>query len=263
MAGIPSPMFWARPVVWKLIPIDGQNNSATIKGQFIPEDYTEHLATVWNDLEIPTRIEPLMQWAHGEAETTSFTTRLWAETMLDNVGDQIDAIRAAVIPLQAYGRPPLYWFQWGKLGYKVLVMSVGGIRFTELWPDGRVKGVQFQITLRRWNDTLTIKELDPTAPVTKSLHKPIVQYDTYESLAGRYYGDPMIGVLLRQESLVAFPKPGSMVALADLTLYQNRLIEPVAYALGNSAAAKAARAQFRARYANAAGVPWHLARAMG
>lgn len=250
-------VLWPVPVKWALVRVDEPAAGLTIEGQFRAEDYTESVSTTWEDMAIPQRREPVLQWLHGDAEEATFTTKLWAETAIDEVDSKVRLIKGAVAPDPTLHRPPLWRFQMGpNFDFDCVVRGVGRVQYTELWSDGRVKGVTFELTLRKVFDLLSLAPLDPSQLPRKSLHKPVVRGGTYESIAGMFYGDPRVGILIRHESTEAFPPPGRFVALPEREYYRRRPIAPQAYALGNRAAPLAARRELAARYEYGTELPW-------
>jgi len=230
-----------KPPLWSLVCLEGVFEDQEIKGQFPPEAFTENVSTSWSDLAIAKRREPILQWSRGEAETASFSAKLWAERLSDDILSQVTMIRATVEPDADLGRPPLWRFAWGPIEFDCVVVEVGGIVYDGLWSDGRIKGVTFALRLRKVVDKLSLEPIDPAAPVHDSLYSPVVAGETFESMAGRQYGEPMIGVLLRQRSKVAFPRPGEIVRLPEAGRFAGKPYKPLAYALGDSPAAVAVR----------------------
>lgn len=252
LTGFISSLFAAR--YWTLTRVDPPVGK-DFKGQFRPEDYTEDFSTEWAELPIPGRDEPAVQWSGGGAQTITFRATFYAETLLDSIESKITQLKRAIAKDDKLGRPPMFIFTWGKKSELVFLRSIGGIRYSELWLDGRVRKAEFSLLMRIVNDVLTIVETDPTKPPHKSRHKPVIAGSTFESVAAREYGDPKLGILLRQESLVAFPKPGETYALPSTSYFARRAVEPVSYSLGSSDEALAAIANVYEARSNATDKP--------
>lgn len=226
--------------MWTLTRVDPPRGEK-ITGQFVAEEFTESLSTSWVSLPIPRRVFPHEQWVRGEVETATFIARLWAEKGTDDISKGIKKLKATVAPDAKLGRPPIYRFAWGQIEFDCVVTSLGGITYEQLWADGRVKGVSFPISLRKIGDPLSLAPTDPSKPPHLSRYKPIVDGDTYESIAALHYGQPGLGVFLRQDGASAFPAPPTVVRLPSAGHYRRRRMEPRAYALGDDPPAKAAR----------------------
>ena len=225
---------------WTLTRVDAPRGDK-ITGQFVAQEFSEEISTTWVSLPIPRRVYPHEQWVRGEAETATFIARLWAEKFTNDVLKDVNKIKATIAPDTKLGRPPIWRFAWGQIEFDCVVTSLGGVRYDELWADGRIKGVSFPLTLRKIGDPLSLSPTDPSKPPHLSRYKPVVEGDTFESLAAGQYGQGMLGVFLRQDSLVAFPRPPAIVRLPDAKHYRRRPLEPKSFALGGDPLAVAAR----------------------
>jgi hypothetical protein len=226
---------------WMLVRLDLPTIGDTIQGQFQAEDYTEEVSTVWADVPIPKRTAPHIQWVRGDAEIASLRVTLWAETLGRSIDGDIQALKDARKRDDFLARPPQFQFVWGLITFPCVVMSVGGIRYNDLWADGRVRGATLELTLRRLEDPLPLSPTDPSAPSPSTRYKPALQGDTYESLALREYDDPNLGVFVRQDSLLAFPGAGAVVAMMPARSFLRRARAPLAHSLGASDEATAVR----------------------
>lgn len=168
------------------------------------------------------------------------------EAYVEDILPVIAQLKTSILPDPLLGRPPRYLFTWGPgIRYEVVVETIGDVRYGELWTDGRFKQVTFSIALRRiWSDEeLPGSPTDPSKPPHLSLSKPIVDGDTYESLAFRHYSSALLGVPLRQDATLAFPAAGQRVKLPNASNYTRRRLEPKAYSLSQAEAAKDRRRQ--------------------
>ena len=226
---------------WMLVRLDLPLIGDTIQGQFQAEDYNEEVSTVWATVPIPKRSSPHIQWVRGDEETATFRVTLWAETLGRSIDSEIQKLKDARKRDDYLGRPPQFQFVWGTITYTCVVLSVGGVRYTDLWADGRVRGATLELTLHRLEDPLPLSPTDPSAPLPSTRYRPALQGDTYESLALREYDDPLPGIFVRQDNLIAFPRPGDVVPMPPRRSFLRRARLPQAYSLGNDEPAKAAR----------------------
>jgi len=241
---------------WMLVRTDLPLIGDTIQGQFQAEEYTEEVSTNWADIPIPKRTAPNIQWVRGEAEVGSFRATLWAETLGRSIDSDISKLKAATKRDDTLARPPQFQFVWGGITFPCVVLSVGGIRYNDLWADGRVRGATLEITLRRLEDPLPLSPTDPSAPVPSTRYRPALHGDTYESLARREYDNPNLGVFVRQDNLIAFPGPGDIVPMPAVRNFIRRARVPQAYSLGNDDPATAARQALFDEYAAPVTVPF-------
>jgi len=217
----------ALPPRWRLVRADPPGKGQSIVGQFHAEEYVENVSTEWAEVSIPTRSEPVLQWAKGNADTAAFRATLYAETAIDDIDAEIRALKAACRRDEKLARPPVFLFVYGAIEFTVVVTSVGGIRYDELWADGRARRVTFDLALRAIRSPYTLTGTDPTARPHLSRYKPFVAGDTYESLALREYGDPIYGVWLRQDAMAAFPGAGAIARLPAKPYFDRRTLAPV------------------------------------
>ena len=247
---------------WSLVRIDPPEEQP-LTGQFHPEQLTEDTSTQFAISTVPMSTVPYVQWTGANIRRLTFSARMWNQRTpggaLDSLGvklpenpiikgyydvsKEIKRLRNAMKPDPGLNRPARFRFVYGDISMDVFIASLGGIRYTEVWPDGRVKGVTFELELIEAPNPASPKVTDPSILPHDSRHKPVVLGDTYESLAKRQYSNPLIGVLLRQRNKKAFVTSGDIVRLPDKERFRNAELEPQSYALSDSEAAVRARAQ--------------------
>jgi len=245
---------------WSLTRID-EPAGDTIVGQFRPEDLTESASAKYATTNVPMSTKPYVQWVGGNLRSFSFKAQFWNKRTLGGALDALGVeipdnpiisgpydvektltqLRKAMAPDPGLQRPPRWRFEYGNITADVVIGSLGGIRYTEVWPDGRVKGASLQIELIETPTPTLPKVTDLSIPLHMSRHKPVVRGDTYESLARVEYGSPLYGVLLRQENVKAFPVSGDTVRLPDRAFFRGSSLEPVSYALSSAPSAEATR----------------------
>jgi hypothetical protein len=197
--------------LWVLTDLDRGDD---IVGQFIPQDVTKTVNARIDAGESVNRDYPILQWISGEVEEVSFRARLWATDSTDmTVEERLFRIETLVRRNSDLKRPPICSFSWGVLGtlqMDCLVRSIGGVTYDEVRDDGTLRGASLQITLLRYEApewTVT----DPSVPEKFTRIRRAKRGDTYESIALDEYGNPLLGVLLRQNN----PRTPGM-RLADL-----------------------------------------------
>ena len=183
-----------------------------------------------------------MQWAGGKLETWTFQTRLFSEHRVDrSAAEKLDAIEYLLERQPKMGRPPLVTFYWGialRHGLTCMIDSIGET-FDEIKSDGTLRGVVLDITLKK--HTPYKFEQSPTTRERTPLHE-VKHGETYEMIAYRKYGDPLLGVLLRQENprfpltknapkKVADLQPGEMVKIFSASDMNREKIRPQSHIL--------------------------------
>jgi len=247
-------------VEWSLTRIDDPEGDV-IKGQFRPEDLTENASVSYATSNVPMSTAPYIQWTGGNLRTFKFRAQFWNKRTLGGAMDalgidvpdnpiitgpydvekELKRLRQAMQPDKNLRRPPRWRFEYGNISADVVINSLGGIRYSEVWPDGRIKGANLEVELIEVPTPTLPKTTDLSIPPHMSRHRPVVQGDTSESLARTEYGSPLYGILLRQENTKAFPTAGDTVRLPERSFFRGATLEPASYALSSTDAAEAAR----------------------
>ena len=189
------------PKLWVIV--DLEKNEAII-GQFAPQNVQKRLGGVIAEEPTVGRQNPIVQWIHGLTEQITFEARFWAHDLLDfTVEERLQRLQELVKRQddQPKGRPPICSFAWGQdpslFMEKCLVKDIGGITVDEIRGDGTMRGATLQITLIRYEE-VTLEPTDPSVSERNTRIRRAKKGDTYESIALDEYGDPELGILLRQ-----------------------------------------------------------------
>jgi hypothetical protein len=196
--------------LWLIVDLDRKED---IVGQFIPQSVSK---TVAADIAVGKSVNrdyPILQWISGELEEISFQAKLWATDSTDSVEERLLRLENLVRRNSDLKRPPVCCFAWGgleTLQMDCLVKSIGGVTYDEIRDDGTFRGATLSITLMRYEE-VQWKVTDPSVPEKFTRIRRAKRGDTYEALAQDEYGNPLLGVLLRQLN----PRTPGML-LADL-----------------------------------------------
>jgi hypothetical protein len=267
-----------RAKLWTLKNLD--NPRQVRSGQYTPQDYTENAGAKIPEVSTVNNQEPFPQWVGGEGETVSFTARIFrADPEHRSIRKDIEALKKATRKDPKLFRAPLFRFTWGaEIAFDCFVASVGGIRYDEVASDGRLKGAQFSVVLRRVENipkSGLSKLNDPTGlsrglkvlndqigegvdsfidVFGGSLHKKgktvkAKEGDTFESIAATEYGDALVGDILRRaQPDKANLQPGDEVVLVDDTEIFQIKVTPQAVSLEDTETSRTVRElKFEAR----------------
>lgn len=197
--------------LWILMDLDRKED---IVGQFIPQSVSKSVSADIAVGKSVNRDYPILQWISGELEEISFQAKLWATDSTDlTVEERLARLETLVRRNSDLKRPPVCSFAWGSLAtlqMDCLVKSIGGVSYDEVRDDGSFRGATLSITLMRFEE-VQWKVTDPSVPEKFTRIRRAKRGDTYESLAQDEYGNPLLGVLLRQLN----PRVPGML-LADL-----------------------------------------------
>lgn len=178
------------------------NMGDRIYGQFTPQDLSHNLGANIAESGGFSRTHPLVQWVGGNAETLTFQARLFSEHANDSTAaDKFKVLQLLCQSLQPMNRPPITVFFWGNAfpgGVPCLVESLGGVKYDEIRSDGSIRGLTLSITLKKTVPFLVTRVVESSMERTP-LHT-VREGETYEMIAKRKYGDPMLGVILRREN---------------------------------------------------------------
>lgn len=219
--------------VWHLLIEENVNHpdlsiGSRITGQFTAQGFSHDLGSVLAEAGGFSRTNPLLQWVGGQIESLSFQARLFSEHANDQTArDKLEQLKLLRKPHQPLKRPPITRFFWGTAipnGMSCYVESLGGIQYDEIRPDGSIRGLSLNITLKRFTDfqvERTAVEITERTP-----YHVVRESESYEMIAYRYYGDPLLGVPLRQQN-PRFPMTLSAPKLlADLQVSESVKILP-------------------------------------
>jgi hypothetical protein len=194
-------------VVWHLLLMEDVADAELsvgdiIQGQYQPQNVNHTLGSTIAEAGGFSRANPLIQWVGGALETLTFEARLFSLHRNDQTArDKLETLKILRTPCQPMGRPPLTRFFWGDLipgGMPCFVESIGGVQYDEIRSDGSIRGATLSISLKRFTP-FTI-ERTTTSPVERTPTHVVRSGETYEMIAMRHWGDPMLGIPLRQQN---------------------------------------------------------------
>lgn len=173
-----------------------------ISGQFTPQNFVYNLGSKISESSGYGRSNPIIQWVGGTLDTATFQVRLFSAHKNDyTAATKLEQMKLLCIAHEPYLRAPLIRFFWGNSipgGLKCFVESIGNIVFDELRPDGSIRGVTLNITLKKFTEFKITRIVQPQLERTPT--HVVKSGESYEMIAYRRWGDPMIGVPLRQQN---------------------------------------------------------------
>lgn len=195
--------------------------------QFIPtEGTTETVSGTWSEATSLGRQHPIQQWTKGEQQTINFEAKFFSRHIAEDIDAIVESLKSAVQADPALGRPPLFDFIWGAFHDVVVVSSVGGLRRGSLRPDGRLREATLGITLRHY-EPFDLIVTDPDAPPGDTFYLTTAKGDSWESLAGRLYRQPLLGELVRRANPGnPFLGPGLTVTMPDPANVRGLVVSP-------------------------------------
>lgn len=240
-----------------------------ITGQFTPQQVSRNLGANIVESGGYGRDNPIIQWIGGKLKTWTFQARLFSAHRDDGTAaEKIQELEYLVESHPGLGRPPLVTFFWGTAvpdGFPCFVEDLSPT-YDEIREDGSIRGVTLNITLKKYTE-FQFELASPNRAESTPAH--VVKHgETYEMIALRRYGDPMLGVLLRQmnprspmnsraPSSVADLQQGDEVKIYPIRDMRRKTIRPLCHVLrtDNAIAADNRRYFFELRSSEIAPLP--------
>lgn len=260
---------------WALQGIDAGFEKLEFKGEHIAQNITEDIGSNLNQTDAINKEKPDFQWLHGDAETVTFDTRLYATNSLKNVKKQIEVLKSMARRDSKLKRAPRFSFTAGtEIGFTCFVRGIQ-FKYDELRSDGTIRGVVVSLSLQKIEDTITKDAGASLAAQIKfaagiiagaagigaqagrlvnipggSLHTIDRDFtakrgDTYETVAAAEYGDALLGdVLRRVQPGKPDLLPGDRVQLVEPTEIITIPVTPQSTPLKNTLENQALREEF-------------------
>lgn len=227
---------------WELRDLD---HNVNLLPQFPIENVSFTAGGVLSDQARHGFQDAITNWTRGKSKVISFETMVFAKN--EEQGPLVQTWLDDIVSLSEknadLGRPPICLFTLGNIttggayngtvsSETVLVESADYVVVTTL-RSGSPREVRFNIVLRRYVP-FSQNQIDPTAPVKESFHLIASSAErSYEAIARRYYGDPLLGDRLRKrhpEKPFA-PDVGQVVNIPSREIVMQEEVEPASHIL--------------------------------
>lgn len=164
-------------------------------GSFPATEVTENVGSTYANTFALNRQKAITQFLHGNLETISFTAKYFAVVAGQDIQSRVEKIKNWTRRDLDKGRPPVCQFWIGDQHARAEFCLITNVSVAYGRPGhlGAMRDVTLNITLQRY-DPFSLTE---TASFDTRYHMARTG-DTYEMLAVREYGNPMLGVELRQ-----------------------------------------------------------------
>ena len=179
--------------------------------------------------------DSITNWTNGKTRVFTFQTELYARNVTEgpDVLKKFKLFENLATKTEDYGRPPICLFNYGNLvNETVIVESIDPIIKRNL-SNGNPQHVILNITLRKYT-AFSQKQIDPGKPARESLYLVASAAEkSYEAIAKRFYGDPLMGDRLRKrhpENPLA-PPIGSIVKVPARSLILQEVVQPSSHIL--------------------------------
>ena len=233
---------------WWLLNTD---TSEYVYGQYTTE--VQHsVSSSYGESFALSRQAPISQFLHGNTETLAFEGEFFASFAFQEIVKQVKTVQSWTRRDPSLGRPPVCYFWIGNqyANMQSCFVQTANAKYEKPTQMGQARAAKLAVSLRAYRPY----SLDETANFDTRYHLAKLG-DSYEKLAAREYGNPMLGVELRQRHPdKRVISPGDVIKLpAPTGSIRRAKIEPRSIALAGITARKsnpqleALRAKMKAR----------------
>ena len=180
--------------------------------------------------------DPVIHWTGGKGRTLTFATMLYARTSAEavDVEAMLDTLQRLCAKDPKLGRPPICLFTFGStVSETVLVLDVDPVIRSVEPVLGQPREVELSITMKRYTP-FSQTAINPSRPAKLSFYLVASQLEqSYEAIAKRFYGNPLLGDRLRKmhPAYPLRPALGSIVHVPPRGVIARQVVEPSFHAL--------------------------------
>lgn len=201
---------------WSLKNIE---DGTVMKGQFPAEQVSRSVGGNWTEIQALNRANAFIQFLNGKTQTLSVKSRFFKRDLLDD--SPVEKIEKLIEWTQStvrFRRPPMLTFYLGDgLGLQMdcVCTDVNNIEYSEPNALGGIRQVTFTMEFKRVSGSQN--SVSGELEVTDTRYHHAKEGEYYELICEQEYGDPMIGVIIRQRNpTMALLEPGDIIALPAL-----------------------------------------------
>ena len=179
--------------------------------------------------------DSITNWTRGKLNPISFDTTVYARNEDEGplVLTWVEDIKALSLPDPDLGRPPICLFTLGSIINEVVLVESVDPTIVSTLQSGYPAEVRFRMVLRPYVP-FSQQNIDPTRSAKESFYLIASQAEqSYEGIARRYYGDPMLGDRLRKRhpDYPFAPAVGNVVRVPARSVILKETVEPAAHML--------------------------------
>lgn len=189
--------------------------------------------------------DPITHFIAGKLKSFSFETEIYARHSGEKalVEDLLRKFETVSTKDNALGRIPICVFTLGNRYSETVLVQDANQQVLSTQDDGTPRHVIIEVTLVKYVP-FTVQAIDVTKPVKESFYLVASEAEqSYEAIARRFYGDPLLGDRLRKRHPQApmVPEVGQTVHVPPRSVMLKEVVRPEAYMLSlNDEAAVAA-----------------------
>lgn len=179
--------------------------------------------------------DPITQWVGGKTRVVTFRSMLYAVDTSETIVAKFKQIEKLAVKDKTLGRGPICIFTLGSgslFSETVLVESVD-VDVPPIRPDGEPRQIIVSFVLKRYKP-FSLTQIDPTKSAKESYFLVATAAEaTYEAIAKRFYGNPLLGDRLRKRHprFPLRPEVGKRVKIPAKSIIVRETVEPTFPAL--------------------------------
>jgi hypothetical protein len=179
--------------------------------------------------------DPITHWVHGVTKNITFSAVLFTRH-IDEAAD-VEALFDRLVGLtqkdDLLGRPPICVFRYGNFFSETVLVEKADSNIVSVDKDGFAREIRISLSLRKYVP-FSQKQIDPTKPAKESFYLIATSVErSYEAIARRRYGDPLLGDRIRKRhpGRAFAPRVGDKVKIPPKAIVLRETIEPSFHAL--------------------------------
>lgn len=199
--------------------LKNNEDGTVLKGQFPAEQVSRSVGANFAEIQALNRSNAFIQFLNGKTQTLSVKSRFFKRDLLDDSPvEKVDKLIEWTQSTVRFRRPPILTFYLGDglgLQMDVVCKDITGIEYSEPNALGGIRQVSFTMEFMQVSGGQN--SVSGEQEVTDTRYAHAKEGDYYELLCEQEYGDPMIGVVIRQRNpTMALLEPGDVIALPAL-----------------------------------------------
>jgi LysM repeat protein len=191
-----------------------------IRVLYNPNQYSLDQSNQFNEIAIPGRSAPILQFNHGNPRTLSMELFFDTYEQQTDVRDYTDQIYGLLSLDAKRPAPPICTFVWGKgCSFRGVLERVGG-KFTLFLADGTPVRATLTVSLKEYRDVAQIVAASASAAAAQQQVYTVKSGDTLSGIAAQQYGDSMRWPAIADANGIDDPrglKPGQILTIPPQT----------------------------------------------
>lgn len=210
---------------WSLTNLD---TGVIFRGQFNLDDVSEVSGGVVSEQNRYGKQDAVTQWTNGKPTGYSFSTLFYSRHSEEDAYSLFETLKSFSQKDPNLGRAPICRFVFGRFIRDQVYVEDASPTYSDVTADGTPRRIEVSVSLKRYIP-FTSLNVDPNRPGGNTLYKVVSDAErSYEAIAKRFYGDPLLGDRLRKRHPDApmAPVDGQIVEIPLRSVILQETVEP-------------------------------------